>query len=373
MRRKWSLILLCLLSAACVHAQTAVPYLATGDRFGVFRAGVFIPLEKHRPLATWPMGDRLAYATRDGRLMLFMDGQVSTLTTGLPADSAALREQVKASRTMIAWRQGPTLQVTRTDRPIGLGREVGAFSVHDSLVVFHDLADGVLNVYWKGRSFPVADVARTAEAPQWKAGANTLVFHDRSTRKLHLCYRGELTVLCDSADYALVSPGMDVVAYMDEASGVFRIFHAGRKREVEQLRPARFVAGDGHVAYLSATGAFRQYTVDGVRELARSFPTDLFVQDSVVTWVDKGKWYTVNSSGVEIIEPYVPESWQVRGSTILYPDLDRELRTYRLGQRTVVDRASDLRSYLLLEDAVVRSGRDGTVRVRWAGQVYEAP
>ena len=61
MRRKWSLILLCLLSAACVHAQTAVPYLATGDRFGVFRAGVFIPLEKHRPLATWPMGDRLAY------------------------------------------------------------------------------------------------------------------------------------------------------------------------------------------------------------------------------------------------------------------------------------------------------------------------
>ena len=344
-----------------------------GDGFGVFQAGSFIPLEQQRPLASWPLGDRLAYATRDGRLMLFLDGQVSTLTTGLPADSAALHDRVKASRTMIAWRQGSTLQVTRTDRPIGLGREVGAFSVHDSLVVFHDLADGVLNVYWKGRSFPVADVARTAEAPQWKAGANTLVFHDRSTRKLHLCYRGELTVLCDSADYALVSPGMDVVAYVDDAAGTFRVFHGGRTKDVEQLRPVRFMAGDGHVAYLSATGALRRYTAAGVQELARSFPTDMFVQDSVVTWVDKGRWYTVNGSSVDVIEPYLPESWQVRGSTILYPDLDRELRAYRSGQRTEVDRSSDLRSYLLLQDAVVRTSMDGTVRVRWDGRVFEAP
>lgn len=373
MRSTWLLIVPFVLPAMRTQAQTAVPFITTGDRFGVFQAGTFVPLEQHRPLATWPMGDRLAYATADGRLMLFMDGRVSTLTTGLPADAAALHEQVKASRTMIAWRQGATLQVTRTDRPTGLGREVGAFSVHDSLVVFHDLADGVLSVYWKGRSFPVADVARTSEAPQWKAGPNTLVFHDRSSRKLHLCYRGELSVLCDSADYALVSPGLDMVAYVDDAAGVFRIFHRGRTRDVEQLRPVRFVAGDGLVAYLSATGAFRVCTADVVQELTRSFPTDFFVQDSVVTWVDNGKWYTYNGTAVDILEPYVPESWQVRGSTIVYPDLDRELRAYRMGVRTEVDRRSDLRSYQLLEDAVVRVGMDGTVRVRWAGQVYEAP
>lgn len=359
--------LACLPWKACT--QVVVPFTTATDRFGVFQGGRFQTLEPRAPFAVWPMGERLAYAAHDGRLVLFHQGQALVLAHGLPADTATRAMAVKASRTTIAWRDGPMLRVVQGGRSHELGREVGSFSVHDSLVVFHDLAERTLNVLWKGRSFPVADVAHLTEAPQWKAGANTLVFHDRTSGKVHLCYRGEVRVLCDSAGHALVDPGLDVVAFMDDAAGVFRVFHRGRIHDVEQLRPVRFAAGAGLVAYISATGAFRVFQDGSVHRISSTAPTDLFVQDSTVTWVGEGRWNTFYHGLVETIERYVPESWQASGTVLAYPDLNRELRLFSMGERTVVTTEAGIRHFLLVDDAVSWTPADGGVRVWWQGKV----
>lgn len=369
---RWLMVaisLACLPWMAC--AQVVVPFTTANDRFGVFQAGRFQTLESRAPLSVWPMGERLAYVAHDGRLMLFHQGQALVLAQGLPADTASRSAVVKASRTTIAWRDGPMLRVAQDGRSHELGREVGSFSVHDSLVVFHDLAERTLNVLWKGRSFPVADVAHLTEAPQWKAGANTLVFHDRSSGKVHLCYRGEVRMLCDSAGHALVDAGLDVVAFMDDAADMFRVFHRGRIHDVEQLRPARFTAAAGLVAYISATGGFRVFQDGSVHRVSSSAPTDFFTRDSTVTWIGEGRWNTFCHGLVETIERYVPESWQASGTVLAYPDLNRELRLFRLGERTVVTTEAGIRHFLLVDDAVTWTSAEGDVRVWWQGRVYE--
>lgn len=360
-----------LLCAVCIAAgQMAVPYTTAADRFGVFLSGRFLDLEPRAPVASWPMGGRPAYATADGRLMRFVDGRAQLIGRLAPSHPEAIGRQVQASRNIIAWRDGPALRIAGTGPTLTVGRDVGAFSVHDSLVVFHDRAEGTLNVFWKGRSFPVADVERTVDAPQWKAGANTLVFHDRTSGRLLLCYRGEVRVLCDSADNAVVDAGGDVVAFMDEGAGVFRVFHRGRVHDLEQLRPVSTVTGWGVVAYVSATGGFRIFQDGRPHRVSAGAPTGYFVQDSVVTWMDRGRWCTLVDGATEVIEPYVPESWQVCGETLAYPDLNREPRSYRRGERTVLSTEAGIRGLRLVDDAAVWNARDGTVRAWWRGKVY---
>jgi hypothetical protein len=100
-------------------------------------------------------------------------------------------------------------------------------------------------------------------------------------------------------------------------------------------------------------------------------PTDYFVQDSVITWVEKGEWRTFHDGMVETIERYVPENWQVSGATIAYQDLNRELRIFRNGRRIVVTREPGIKHFRLVGDAVVWHSDTGTVNVWWQGTRYE--
>jgi hypothetical protein len=339
--------------------------------FGVFQSGNFIELTSRPPVAVFPNADRLGVITQDGGLGMWANGSFINLYQGSAADTSALKNAVGAKRGPLAWRQGAALYVTREQAPWPLTKRVTSFTVQDSMVVFHELEDSTLSVYWRGRSFPVAHVARSSEAPQWKSGPNTLVFYDRSERTVHLVYRGTTQILCDSVDYGRVAPGGDVVAYWDDGDDTFRIFDRGERVSVEPFAPQSFRAGNGVVAWVSAAGAFRCYIDRKVMAITPGTPSDYFVQDSVITWVEKGEWRTFHKGLVETIERYVPENWQVSGTTIAYQDLNRELRIFRNGVRTVVTKEPGIKHFQLVGDAVVWTSSTGTVNVWWQGVRYE--
>ncbi len=188
---------------------------------------------------------------------------------------------------------------------------------------------------------------------------------------VHLVYRGVTQVLCDSADYGRVAPGGDVVAYWDDGDDTFKVFDRGERATAELFAPQSFKAGDGVMAWVTAAGAFRCYIDRRVMAITPGTPTDYFVQDSVITWVEKGEWRTFHNGMVETIERYVPENWQVSGTTIAYQDLNRELRIFRNGRRIVVTREPGIKHFRLVGDAVVWHSDTGTVNVWWQGTRYE--
>lgn len=355
----------------CAHAQTAVPYVNANDHFGVFQSGSFHELTTKPPLAVYPNADRLGFVTAEGDLDLWSNNGLMNLFHGSATDTSMLKGMVVAGRGPFVWKQGSALYVAQEKGPWLLADHAGGYTVRDSLVAFHDLDDSTLNVYWRGRTFPVADVAKASEALQWKAGSNTLVFYDRGERTLHLVYRGGTQVLCDSADYGHVAPGGDVVAYWDDGDDAFMIFDRGERVNVEPFAPLSFKAGDGVVAWVSAGGAFRCYINRKIMAITPGTPTDYFVQDSTITWVDKGEWRTFHNGLVETIERYVPENWQVSGTMIAYQDLNRELRIFRNGERIVVTHEPGIKRFMLVGDAVVWQSDTGTVNVWWQGTRYE--
>ncbi len=348
---------------ACL-AQIAVPYTTQSGHFGVFREGRFEELEQRKPQTVFSNGPRLAYITEQGELRGWDDGQLASYQRGEPV-------AVKTSRGLLAWKQGERLLLAGVAGPKTLCHDAGEFTVNDSLVAFHDEMGRTLSVHWRGETFPLADVLMASEAPQWQAGANTLTFYNRDTRQVLLFYHGAMQTLCEGADYARVSCGGDVVAYMDDTDDTFRVFDHGERIDLEQFAPVDFRAGLGVVGYTSATAALRLYTGHKVYSLAEVMPTAYYVQDSVITWVEDGQWKTFNAGKVEVLERFVPENWQVSGAAIAYQDLNRELRMYHRGRRTVITKEAGVKSFQLHGDAVVWQSNSGTVKVWWEGKVYE--
>lgn len=356
-----------LLSTRCIAAsvaQVAVPYTTAAGHFGVFRDGRFEELEQRAPQVVYPNGPRLAYLTEQGELRGWDDGQLLNYQRGE-------RVEVKTSGGMLAWKQGERLLLAGVAGAKVICHDAGEFTVNDSLVAYHDELQHTLSVYWRGQIIPVADVLLASEAPQWQAGANTLTYYDREAREVHVFYRGSSEVLCGNADYARVSCGGDVVAYMDDGDDTFRVFDHGERIDLEQFAPVDFRAGLGLVGYTSATAALRCYQGHKVYALSEAMPTAYYVQDSVITWVEGGQWKTFNGVKVETIERFVPESWQVSGATIAYQDLNRELRMYRRGKRTVITEEPGVKGFTLLGDAVVWQSNSGAVKVWWKGRIHE--
>lgn len=349
---------------AASNAQTAVPYVTSADRFGVFHDGQFEELEPRRPQAIFPNGDRLAYLSAEGELRLWADGHVITLQHGETVD-------VHTTRGMLAWKQGDLLRVATDNGATTVCRQTGNFSVQDSLVAFHNVIDHTLSVYWRGRSFPVADVLLVDDAPQWKAGSNTLLFFNHAEGKIYLVYRGNTEVLCRGQDYARISPGGDVVAYMDDSDDTFRVFDQEERIDLEPLEPQSFQAGLGQVGYVTNGGALRLYQDHQVYSLSGTAPSTYQVQDSVILWVEDGMLRTFNNGQVVTIERFVPEKWSVSGAMVAYQDLNRELRIWYRGQRIVVTKEPGVQQFELVGDAVVWRSNSGTTKVWWHGKTYE--
>ena len=358
------MLVLPVLVAGLCSRQVAVPYTTGSGRFGIFRSGAFDELETRRPQSVIPDGPRLFWISEQGELRAWDDGQVMNYQRGEPVD-------VKTSRGMLAWKQGERLLFAGVAGPKTICQDAGEFSVQDSMVVFHNEIDRTLCVYWRGQVIPLADVLMASEAPQWQAGNNTLTFYNRDTRQVLLFYRGGTEILCESADYARVSCGGDVVAYMDDTDDTFRVFDHGERIDLEQFAPIDFRAGQGIVGYTSATAALRCYVDHRVYSLSEYRPTAYYVQDSVITWVENGQWKTFNAGKVETLERFVPENWQVFGATIVYQDLNRELRMYHRGKRTVITKEAGVKSFGLFGNTVVWQSNSGTVKVWWEGHVYE--
>lgn len=367
--RSGSLAVLFVFAGTCfllkqASAQTIVPVITSTERFVAFMDGQFQELEPLPPKAVYHLGHRLAYVTQADELKLCTEGKVVLLDHGTDLS-------VKHAGSLLAWVHGSELLMAQEEGPKTLSKEVGAFSVSDSLIAWHDLQDAVLNVYWRGRSFPIADIEKGSQAPQWQCGANTLVFYDRSIRRAMLFYRGAVKLLADSIDYARVSAGSDVVAYFDDKDDRFKVFDHGRLAPLEEFPPISFKTGAGIVGYVSNGSRFRCRVHGSTIDLSNTIPTAYWVEDSVLIYVEDGKWRTVGDNGAETIENYVPEQWYVDGSRIVYLDLNREPRMYQHGAREELSHDAGVKALGLFGDAVTWRDQLGNSRVWWRGRVYE--
>lgn len=367
MSRIWAL-LMCWLPMLCLspsaRAQCPIAFTSSTGHFIVFLDGVFQDVEPRRPQAVFQGGDALAYLSDAGDLKLFRSGKVLTLQGGEAVEVATSKHQ-------LAWKTGPALRIPGPDGGRTICRNVGPFTVQDSIIVFHDRMQQTLSVHWNGGVRPVADVLMADGGVNWKSGPNTLLVYDEGHRRVLLFYRGNTSVLCHGADTARSQPGGDVVAYMDEYDDTFHVFDQGQVFDMDPFAPVSFQVGSGLVAFVTNTGNFRCYQGGRVWDIADHAPEEYWARDSLVIFRDNGGLKVYQAGKVDLLERAVPLQWSAIGGAVAWLDGNGVVKYHRSGQTVVVAAEPGIGAFDMVPGALSFRSRSGATKIWWQGRLYE--
>ncbi|MEX1132290.1 MAG: hypothetical protein WEC15_03625 [Flavobacteriales bacterium] len=347
-----------LLNGLHLSAQVPVPFTSKDGRFMVFANGRFEKLEPREPQWSVAQEGRVIYLDHEGRLRVFHAEGRRLYELG-----ACSMGNVKASRNKVAWTVGDTLKTLSAGKAKVVATGVERFSVSDSLVVYHDSARHELNVLWRSEVLPIAEVEQGTEAPQWSVGTNTLTFFDRSTFRLFLFHRGKLRVLADSTDLGMAVNGEDLVGYWNSLDQQWKVLDSEREDVLSDMRPISAKAGRRMIAFVDGTGRLKCYSNGIVHTLSDTIPTDYWMQDDVLLYLQGGSLMIFQPTGSMVVERYVPERWQVWGDRLVYLDINRELRGIEEGVRVRYGNEAAIPRFDLFGDAVMYPSPTGLITV----------
>ncbi len=354
-----------LFPAVWSQAQVPVPFTSKDGRFMVFANERFEKLEPREPQWTVAQEGRVIYLDHEGRLRVFhAEGRrLYELGPATPGN-------VKASRSKVAWTVGDTLKTLSAGKAKVVATGVERFSVSDSLIVYHDSARHELNALWRGAVFPVAEVERGSQAPQWSIGANTLTFFDRSAYRLFLYHRGKVRVLADSTDLGMAVNGEDLVGYWNAVGQQWKVLDGEREDVLSDLRPISAKAGRRMLAFVDGTGRLKCYSNGIVHTLTDSIPTEYWMEDDLLLYLQGGSLMLFQPTTSMVVERYVPERWQVWGDHLVYLDINRELRGIEDGARLRYGNEAAIPRFEVYDDAVVYPSPTGLITVIRKGRKY---
>lgn len=344
-------------------AQGLAPFVLPTGRSVLFDQGHFVDLANEAPRDQVVAADRMVYVTAAGELKLYQNGSVHRMEATPPG-------LLRAAGRTVAYLHEGALKVAEPVRPRELSASAGRFLVRDSLVLFHDRTDTTVNVFWKGRVFPLAGLPDTLDVPEAWVGSNTAVLYDRAARTAFRFHRGALEPLVDSCDAITVAAGGDLIGFSDDRSRSLYLWHKGRLTTLEPLAPQAMQAGEGLLAYVSGGGTFKCWSEGRVHTLLDHAPTAWMVRDSLLLVVDAGALKAFHDGALHVVEHYVPEQWMARDGVLTYLDLNREVWRYARGERIAVGREAGVDRFEVYGDVVLHPGSDGGVKVWWQGETY---
>lgn len=317
--------LLC--AVARLSAQVPVPFVTAEDRFLCFANGRFENLEPRPPAMVHAMDGQLVYRDHQGQIKVFIpDGRRMHLLDRGGSNPIGTRKR-------IAWLNADTLKTISEGRARAIATDVADFGVSDSLIVLHDTAMREMRVIHRRATHIVATVEGGSERPQWLLGPDALVFFNKEARRLSMYRRGKVRVLSDSTDVGIAVVGGGVIGWWDGHARVFKAIHGDREHELSDLRPASAQAGSGLIAFVDGNGRLQCFQAGVKHRVLDEPPTAYWVKDSLLLFLDRGRLMLFHHGTSTVVEPYVPEQWQVEGGLLAYLDINRELRGMEGGER----------------------------------------
>lgn len=348
-----------------LRAQVPVPFASDDQRFMVFANGRFEKLEPRPPQRMVAQEGRVVYVPHEGGLKVFhAEGRRLFALSKVPVGELA------ASTGRVAWTVGDTLFTVGDGKARMIATGVVRFSVADSLIAYHDGNRGELMVWWRGGYHPVAMVERATDAPQWAVGSNTVTFFDRSVHRLFLFHRGQVQLLADSTDLALVTQGEDLVGYWDARTMQWKVRDGEDTEVLSDLRPITARAGRRILAFVDGTGRLKCYANGTVHALTDSIPTDYWVHENMLLYLQGDHLMLFRPEGVQRVERYTPERWQMMGDRLVYLNINRELWGIEGGERVRYGREAAIPTFDAYGDAVVYPSPTGLTTVVRKGRSH---
>ncbi|MBN1158275.1 MAG: hypothetical protein JXA61_02750 [Bacteroidales bacterium] len=353
----FSVFQLCILTG-----QQLAAFEDNQNRFFVFDDGV-VKQAEYLPVASFSVGgDCILYVDSRNHLKMYQDGSISTLEVN-PVDGYQVFDY------LAVYSFAGVVRIIENGRVTTVSTNTVKFQAGDSVVAFYDRSRALLAVYYKNTISKLEDGIAGSSYSGLVCGDNIVAYASYMTNDLKIFYRGEVAVAEPYFSGTRYLAGKDILVYINDSDQKMKVFYRGSVYVLEDFAPLSFQAGDGIVAYTDHTGAFKVFS-EGRTTVISGFAPDFYqVCDRLVVFAEQGYFKTWHQGNVYMLENYSPPEWQAEWNSIVYRDINGNVKVFRDGEHKILtyDLVEDIQLY---RDIVVVNKGMNNCNVYYKGEKY---
>lgn len=343
-------------------AQQLAAYQDNQGRFYIFDNGRSVQAE-YLPVKRFSIGGScVLYTDNRNRLKMYYKGEI----TELEVNSV---DHFEALDYLSVYNIGGVVRIIENGNITTVGTHAVQLQAEDSLVTFYDSSQKLLAVYYKGKIHMLEDVLAGRNIILFKSGDNMVAWVSSTTRDLKVFYRGKTTVIEPFISGGKFLAGRDILAWVNQSDMKFRVFCRGNVYQTEEFPPESWLTGDGLVAYVDNTGSFKVFDNGETMDIS-SFPPDFYeVRNRMVIYGEQGYFKVWYNNRSYTLETWIPDKWEAEWNTVIYRDLNRNVKIFSGGETKVLtyDLAEEIHLY---RDIVVVNKGMNNHNVYYRGKKY---
>lgn len=362
MPRKSLLICLVALLPYSAPSQHLAAFLDFRDRFFAFDHGATRQIEDYKITSFKVGGNCIGYVSYGNDFKVYHNGSVRTLEH-VPPTGYTVTDH------LMGYNMYSVLKVFDNGKLITLCNNSGGYIVEDSLVVWYDQVQQVLNVYKDGAYMTLEDGLMHWPIVSYSSGDNIFAYISEFDHKFNIYYRGELRTVEDNVSETVYKAGRDIVGFMNNVTNAFVVFYKGRFYDLEAFAPRSFQVGDEILAYVNDRGEFRVFDNGELVTISTFEPQTYNLTDSTLTFVEDGFLKTWCDGRVHVIERYVPQVYRISERTIAYIDNNRRIRAFRKCKPITISYEM-VNSLEMERNLIIYNVGVNTTKIWYEGEVY---
>jgi hypothetical protein len=317
-------------------AQHLAAFHDNQNRFLIFDDGRTIQAEYLQVNEFSVGGTCVLYADNRNHLKMYYAGEITTL-------EVTRVNKFEALDYLAVYSLGGIVKIIENGKVTTISTNSIQYQAEDSLITFYDKSRQLLAVYYKGKIHVLEDGLAGKPYNDFLAGDNLVVYNSSRSNELKVFYKGLISSIEPFQSGGSYKAGRDVVAYVNYADQKFNVFYKGEVYSLEEFPPESWQTGDGVVAYVDNTGSFKIFR-DGEMMQIASFPPDFYqVRNQLIIYGEQGYLKTWYNDRPITLETTIPSDLQAQWNTIVYRDLNRNVKIFRNGESKVL-------SYDLVEE-----------------------
>jgi hypothetical protein len=198
---------------------------------------------------------------------------------------------------------------------------------------------------------------------------NLVAYVSSRTGELKVFSQGQIQVIEPFVPPGSFKTGRNIVAYVSPAEQKFKVFYHNTEFDLEDFPPTSYQVGDDIVVYVDNTGSFKIFRDGETVEIASFAPDFYQVRNKLVMYGEQGYFKTWYNDNPYLLETYIPADWKAEWNTIVYRDLNRNIKVFSQGTSRVLtyDLAEGIELY---RDIIVVNKGMNNCNVYYQGKKY---
>jgi hypothetical protein len=322
--KRFFMYLLFLTSTTSIKAQPLSMYTDMQNQIMVWDNGAVRKIDYLQPI-NYKIG-RIAipYLDNSRNLKVYYRGGSKLITQ-------SNTQEIYAGDCLVTYMNASSLSVFDRGTVTNLTRLCNSYYSSDSLVFFMDGRTQEFKAYYDGQVQVVEPflAGDNAGVSGIQVGSNIAAYMNYANQ-FKIFYKGN-TISQETYQVNSFKAARNIVAYVD-ANNQFKVFNDGQTIMLESFPPQEYQVGADMVAYVSVDGNFVIYHKGKQYKMGYYRPT-FVVNDFVCFFQDNTGYSKVFQNGeTTVLEPYLPEKYEVQYNSVAYFDRNNVLKLYTNGE-----------------------------------------